>query len=130
MTGCGASRSNSSSSHDRFFISYTGVDRAWAEWIAWQLQEAGYTIVLQAWDFRPSTNFVQAMHEAASEAERTIAVLSPDWKQSDWTERELLYAEAIGRPRFLVLGHADAPVDPDRREAHHRLHSRFRTRRR
>jgi hypothetical protein len=42
-----------------FFISYTGVDRAWAAWIAWQLQDAGYTSVLQAWDFRPSTNFLQ-----------------------------------------------------------------------
>jgi hypothetical protein len=31
-----------------FFISYTGVDRAWAEWIAWQLEAAGYTVVLQA----------------------------------------------------------------------------------
>jgi hypothetical protein len=24
-----------------FFISYTGADRRWAEWIAWQLEEAG-----------------------------------------------------------------------------------------
>jgi len=27
-----------------FFISYTGVDHAWAEWIAWQLQAAGYVV--------------------------------------------------------------------------------------
>jgi TIR domain len=31
-----------------FFVSYTGADRAWAEWIAWQLEDAGYSIVLQA----------------------------------------------------------------------------------
>jgi hypothetical protein len=36
-----------------FFISYTQADRAWAEWIAWQLEEARYTTVLQAWDFAP-----------------------------------------------------------------------------
>jgi phage replication-related protein YjqB (UPF0714/DUF867 family) len=36
-----------------FFISYTGADRAWAEWIAVQLEAAGYSTVLQAWDFRP-----------------------------------------------------------------------------
>ena len=71
-----------------FFISYTGVDRAWAEWIAWQLQEAGYTLVLQAWDFRPSTNFVQAMHEAALQADRTIAVLSPDYLTARFTQPE------------------------------------------
>ncbi len=31
-----------------FFISYTGVDRAWAEWIAWALEEQGYTTSIQA----------------------------------------------------------------------------------
>jgi hypothetical protein len=25
-----------------FFISYTSADRAWAEWIAWQLEAEGY----------------------------------------------------------------------------------------
>jgi hypothetical protein len=33
-----------------FFISYTQVNRSWAEWIAVQLEAAGYTTVLQAWD--------------------------------------------------------------------------------
>jgi TIR domain len=36
-----------------FFISYTGAGTAWAEWIADTLEHAGYTTVLQAWDFRP-----------------------------------------------------------------------------
>jgi TIR domain len=36
-----------------FFVSYTAADQEWAEWIAWQLEEAGYRTVLQAWDFRP-----------------------------------------------------------------------------
>jgi hypothetical protein len=27
-----------------FFISYTGADRAWAEWVAWQLIDAGYKL--------------------------------------------------------------------------------------
>jgi len=41
-----------------FFISCNSADRAWAEWIAWQFEEAGYTTVLQAWDFRPGFSFV------------------------------------------------------------------------
>jgi hypothetical protein len=41
-----------------FFISYNSTDRTWAEWIAWQLEEAEYTTVLQAWDFRPDSDFV------------------------------------------------------------------------
>ena len=38
-----------------FFISYTQVSRPWAEWIAVQLEAAGYSTVLQAWDFRPGS---------------------------------------------------------------------------
>ena len=29
-----------------FFISYTAVDRSWAEWIAWELEKAGYDTVI------------------------------------------------------------------------------------
>src|SRR5579885_2608874 len=71
-----------------FFISYTGADRAWAEWIAWQLEEAGYQVVLQAWDFRPGTNWVQAMDRATQQAERTLAVLSPAYVRSRFTPAE------------------------------------------
>ena len=65
-----------------FFISYTRDDRAWAEWIAWQLEVAGYTTVLQAWDFRAGGDFLQQMHQAVEEADRTIAVLSPSYLES------------------------------------------------
>ncbi|HEV3468792.1 MAG TPA: toll/interleukin-1 receptor domain-containing protein [Pyrinomonadaceae bacterium] len=61
-----------------FFISFNRADRAWAEWIAWQLEAAGYTTVFQEWDFRPGGNFVLDMQRAMALAERTVAVLSPD----------------------------------------------------
>src|SRR5664280_1535190 len=35
-----------------FFISYTGADRQWAEWIAWQFEETGYVARIQAWGLR------------------------------------------------------------------------------
>jgi hypothetical protein len=44
-----------------FFISYSGKDKPWAEWLAYQLEKAGYTTVIQAWDFRPGGNFVLEM---------------------------------------------------------------------
>jgi hypothetical protein len=31
-----------------FFISYTAKDRQWAEWVAWQLESAGFTTDIQA----------------------------------------------------------------------------------
>jgi hypothetical protein len=71
-----------------FFISYNGADREWAEWIAWVLEEAGFTILLQAWDFRPGGNFVLEMHRAAIRAERIIAVLSPDYLGASFPQPE------------------------------------------
>lgn len=71
-----------------FFISYNGADKMWAEWIAWQLEEAGFTTILQAWDFRPGANFVLKMQEASKKAKRTIAVLSPNYLSADFTQPE------------------------------------------
>jgi hypothetical protein len=71
-----------------FFVSYTSVDEAWAEWIAGQLEDAGYSVVLQAWDFGPGGDFVHQMQQATSMAGRTVAVLSPDYFRSRFGEAE------------------------------------------
>lgn len=62
-----------------FFVSYTSSDEAWAEWIAWTLEAAGFEVVLQKWDFAAGTNFVLQMQRAAIASKCTIAVLSPDY---------------------------------------------------
>ncbi|MGJ3252361.1 MAG: toll/interleukin-1 receptor domain-containing protein [Elainellaceae cyanobacterium] len=67
------------------FISYTKADRAWAEWIAWTLEEAGYSVVIDIWDFRGGHDSVQKMHEASIECEKLIAVLSEDYLQATYT---------------------------------------------
>jgi TIR domain len=48
-----------------FYVSYTGADQAWAEWIAETLEQDGYSTVLQVWDFRPGENFVPAYERGA-----------------------------------------------------------------
>ncbi|KAM3102453.1 tetratricopeptide repeat protein [Phormidesmis sp. 146-12] len=88
-----------------FFVSYNRHDRAFAEWIAWILEEAGYSVVIQAWDFRSGGNFVLDMQKAASEAERTIAVLSDNYLQSLFTQPEWAAAFAqdpTGEKRTLI----------------------------
>jgi WD40 repeat protein len=71
-----------------FFISYDRADKNWAEWIAWQLESAGYSVVLQTWDFRPGSNFVLSMDKTIREAKRTIAVISPDYLNAFYVEPE------------------------------------------
>lgn len=72
----------------KIFVSYNKADRAWAEWIAWEVEEAGYQAVIQAWDFTPGSNFVLEMQKAVAGCERTIAVLSPDYLASAFTAPE------------------------------------------
>jgi tetratricopeptide (TPR) repeat protein/SAM-dependent methyltransferase len=78
-----------------FFVSYNHKDTTWAEWIAWQLEDGGYSTVIQAWDFGAGQNFVLAMQKAAAESERTIAVLSADYLKSHFTAPE--WAAAFAR---------------------------------
>ena len=65
-----------------FFVSYTQADRAWAEWLAWLLEEDGHRVLIQAWDFTPGSNWVRAMQAGTARAARTIAVLSKDYLSS------------------------------------------------
>src|ERR1700737_379427 len=85
-----------------FFISYTHEDHKWAEWIAWHLEASGYSCVLQAWDFHPGSNFVLEMDKATQQANRTIAILSPDYFTSHFTAAE--WAAAFRRDPTGELG--------------------------
>lgn len=71
-----------------FFISYTSTDRPWAEWIAWQLEEAGYEVMIQAWDFVAGVHFVNQMHQVIQQSARTLAILSPEYLNSAFTNAE------------------------------------------
>ena len=75
------------------------------KWIAFKLEEAGYSVVIQAWDFRPGGNFVLEMLKAAETAERTIAVISKNYLESEFTQSEWSAAftrDPDGRKRQLI----------------------------
>jgi hypothetical protein len=77
---------NGSTGERDFFVSFNSADRAWATWIAWTLEENGYSVIFQDWDFRG--NFVLEMDRAHRETRRTVAVLSPDYLTSRFAQPE------------------------------------------
>ncbi|MBL7489569.1 TIR domain-containing protein [Frankia sp. AgB1.9] len=83
-----------------FFVSYTGADRAWAEWVAWQLEDAGYHVLIQAWDFVPGTNWQIKMDEGVRRATRTIAILSSAYLDSVYGRQEWQAAQAADPDGF------------------------------
>src|SRR4051812_48921975 len=88
-----------------FFISFNSSDRAWAEWIAYELEEAGYSTFFQHGDFLPGSNFVLEMQKAASQADKTIAVLSQEYLDAIFTQPEwsaALNQDPTGAKRTLI----------------------------
>jgi hypothetical protein len=71
-----------------FFISYTSADGRWAEWIAWELEAAGYSVYIQEWDFVPGTNWMDMMTRGIERSTRTVAVLSNAYLTSVWGKKE------------------------------------------
>lgn len=84
-----------------FFISYAQEDWEEARWICRQLEEEGYQVVLPARDFLPGHNFLLEM-DAATQAKRTLAVLSPHYLASQFTQPE--WAAALRRDPTGSLG--------------------------
>jgi hypothetical protein len=91
--------------HWDFFISYTQADRAWAEWIAWILEEDKHSVLVQAWDFVPGTNWTQSMQDGVTYAAKTITVLSDAYLQSVFGKAEWLAVwsqDPLGAQRKLL----------------------------
>jgi hypothetical protein len=89
-----------------FFVSYTRSDRAWAEWVAWVLEEAGFRVLVQAWDFPPGSNWVAGMDNGVRRAGRTVAVLSDAYSRSVYGAAEWRAAWAgdpAGAARKLLV---------------------------
>lgn len=87
-----------------FFISYAHQNWDWAKWISQQLEKANYSTILPGRDFPSGSNFVLDMDKAAY-ARRTIAVLSPEYLASQFTQPEWAAAfrsDPTGEKRRLL----------------------------
>jgi len=90
----------------RFFVSYAGVDVAWAEWVAWTLEAGGHQTLIQAWDFGAGSHFVGEMHRALASSRRTVAVLSDAYLKSAFATEEwqaVWAADPAGMKRLLLV---------------------------
>jgi hypothetical protein len=91
-----------------FFISHAGADRAWAEWVAWQLTDAGYSVELDVWDWAAGQNFVAAMSDALGRCDRVVALFSAAYfDRSRYTTEEwslaVLHVPGTGEGRLVPV---------------------------
>ncbi|HYL27368.1 MAG TPA: TIR domain-containing protein, partial [Candidatus Nitrosotalea sp.] len=71
----------------KFFVSRAGADAAFGAEIGRILEEAGYEVVLQQWDFA-NRNFMERIHTVLAEGARVVALLSPEYLRSDHCQAE------------------------------------------
>ncbi len=88
-----------------FFVSHAGRDTGWAEWLAWQLQQAGYTVELDVWDWLPGEDFVARMQSALESADRLLAVCTEAYFASAFGGAEL-------RAAFVGQAKAEGRIVP------------------
>ncbi|MET8397379.1 FxSxx-COOH system tetratricopeptide repeat protein [Streptomyces anthocyanicus] len=80
----------------RIFLSYAGPDQAWAEWVGWQLQQAGHQVELDRWHWRTGDDFVQKMNLALGKADAVVALFSRHYfEPKRWTREEWSAAVAL-----------------------------------
>ena len=99
-----------------FFVSHAGADRAWAEWVAWQLTEAGYTVELDVWDWAAGRNFVTAISDALDRCDRVVSLFSAAYfdrsryTTEEWTTAALHVPDA-GEHRLVPVRVEEVPAD-------------------
>jgi tetratricopeptide (TPR) repeat protein len=99
-----------------FFISHAGRDRAWAEWVAWQLVDAGYIVELDVWDWMSGQNFVTAMNDGLARADRVIAIFSPAYfdraayTATEWTS-SLVRVPGLSENRLVPIRVEEVPAE-------------------
>ncbi|MFD8600806.1 ATP-binding protein [Streptomyces sp. TSRI0445] len=87
----------------RFFISYAGLDRPWAEWVGWHLEQADHQVILDVWDWRTGDNFVERMDEALKQADAVVALFSTSYFDAERWTREEWTAAVARRERIIPL---------------------------
>lgn len=98
-----------------FFVSHAGTDAAWAEWVAWQLIEVGYTVELDVWDWPAGLNFIAAINSALERSDRVVALFSAAYfDQSRYTTKEwmstLVLVPGTEEHRLIPLRVEDVPA--------------------
>jgi tetratricopeptide (TPR) repeat protein len=89
----------------KIIVSYTSSDRAWAQWIGWQLQEAGHEPFIHDWEIGAGENIAGWMEQCFKEADRLIGIFSDAYCDAKYSQSErwaAYWKDPRGRTGFLI----------------------------
>jgi outer membrane protein assembly factor BamB len=95
-----------------FFISYASPDVRWAEWIAWHLHAAGYSVDLDVWNWTAGANFVTRISESLARSRWVVALFSPRYFEAGrFTREEWTAVVAASRTADRLIPLLIEPMD-------------------
>ncbi|MEU0184334.1 FxSxx-COOH system tetratricopeptide repeat protein [Streptomyces sp. NPDC006207] len=95
----------------RLFVSYATPDRAWAEWVAWQLADAGYDVELDTWHWGVGESFVRRMNQALEQG-RMVALYSAAYFDPGRFTTDEWTAVLAARDKMVPLRIEEVTVPP------------------
>src|SRR5262245_15826796 len=95
----------------KIFISYTSSDKHWADWIGWNLRDAGHEPFVHEWEIGAGENIPRWMEERSQQADRLLAVFSDAYCKASYSqsERWAAYWEDPGGRRGSLI-----PIEVDK----------------
>lgn len=85
------------------FISYSKQDIDFARHLRRLLAAQGFSVWLDESRLAPSSRWWTEIESNIERSAALIVIMSPHARDSDWVEREILYAERLNKPIFPVL---------------------------
>jgi energy-coupling factor transporter ATP-binding protein EcfA2 len=89
----------------KIFISYTSSDKEWAQWIGWELQQAGHEPFIYDSEIGAGDNIAGWMEQRFKQADRLIGVFSDLYCKSAFSQSErwaAYWKDPRGRDGFFV----------------------------
>jgi HEAT repeat protein len=85
------------------FLSYRSIEVEFALQLASDLKNAGINMWMDRLDIKPGDDWVKALTLAVNECAALVSVLTPEYANSKYCQRELSRADRIGKPIFPII---------------------------
>jgi TIR domain len=94
------------------FISYTLSDRAWAFWIARELEALGHVSHIHEWEIKSGDGIYAWMEQRHHAADHVLCVISDEYLKAPYSTLErnaAIWQAAAKRPRFVLFAAVGRP---------------------
>ncbi len=85
------------------FLSYRSNDADFALRLAADLKNAGVNLWMDRLDMRPGQDWLRTLQEAVDDSSAMLSILSPEYVESRYCQREMARADRMNRPIFPIL---------------------------